>query len=327
MTGQPLYVEPETWAELAAVPSEGAVYIAGGTETIPLMRSGIVNPSALVNLRGLIGAGIELQPEVLAIGGLARLSDVAAHLQIRALAPAIVQTLSAGASAQIRNMATVGGNLLQRTRCSYFRDPTFPCNKRVPESGCPALDGETPHTALFGASAQCVAVHASDLAVALSALDASVRLRTVRGQVRSLSIDDFYRLPGDRPDVETALEPREMIVQVDVPLTGLARRSLFAKVRERASFAFALVSAAVALDLDKGRIREARIALGGVAPKPWRLPDVEARLRSCPPSEEAFQEALTGFEDDARMLRHNAFKLPLARNLILRSFAGLARVA
>jgi xanthine dehydrogenase YagS FAD-binding subunit len=294
---------------------------------IPLMRAGIVSPSAVIDLRGVIGSGIELQPQVLTIAGFARLSDVAAHAHVLACAPAVVQSLLAGASAQIRNMATVGGNLLQRTRCSYFRDPAFPCNKRGLGSGCPALDGESRDGALFGASGQCAALHASDLAVALSALDASIRLRTIGGQMRALSLNDLYMLPGERPDVETALEPGEMIVQVVVPQTALARRSLFAKVRERASFEFALVSAAVALDLDKGCIREVRIALGGVAPKPWRLPAVEAHLRGCPPSEEAFQEALTGFDDDARPLERNAFKLALARNLVLRSLAELASLA
>ncbi|TPL35530.1 FAD binding domain-containing protein [Mesorhizobium sp. B2-4-8] len=327
MTKQPLYVRPQTWAELAAVSRDGGVYVAGGTEMIPLMRAGIVNPSILIDLRELLDCGIEAKPEVVSIAGFARLSEAASDLNVRTCAPAVGQSLAGGASAQVRNMATIGGNLLQRTRCGYFRDPAFSCNKRVPASGCPALDNEGRDLALFGASARCAALHASDLAVALSAVDASVHLRAVNGQIRVLSIDEFYRLPDERPDIETALQPGEMITQIDVPRTELARRSMYAKVRERASFAFPLVSAAVALDLEEGCVREVRITLGGVAPTPWRLSNVEGRLRGRPASEGLFREALVGLRDEARVVERNAFKLPIARNLVLRSLGALAEVA
>jgi xanthine dehydrogenase YagS FAD-binding subunit len=324
---QPLYVRPQSWVELSAGTRDGAAYIAGGTDMIPLMRAGIVSPYAVIDVRGLIDSGIELLQHGIAIGGCTRLSDVTAHPHVRDYAPAVVQSLLAGASAQIRNMATMGGNLLQRTRCGYFRDPAFPCNKRALKSGCPALDSESRDAALFGASTHCAALHASDLAVALSAVDASIRLRSVDGQMRAVSINDLYTLPGERPDIETVLRREELIMQVVIPETGLARRSIYAKVRGRASFEFALVSVAVALEIEKGRIQQARIALGGVAPKPWRLEVAEARLRGCRPVEEAFREALTGFDDDARPVERNAFKLPLARNLILRSLTELATLA
>lgn len=322
-----LYLRPADWSELDRAAQDGAAYVAGATEMIPLMRAAVARPVMLIDLARVLPAAIEIGPECIAIGALARLGDVAAHEGVRASAPAICQALLASGSAQIRNMATVGGSLLQRTRCSYFRDAACRCNKRRPGSGCPVLDSDMRQAALFGASARCAAIHSSDLAVVLSALDARLHLQMPAGRSREISIHEFYRLPGESPERETVLEPGELIVRVDVPLARLERRSTFAKIRQRAAFEFSLVSVAVAVDVQAGHIAEARIAVGGVAPQPWRLPSVEACLRGYPFMPGAFPEALSSFEDDARPNEHNRFKLPLSRNLILRCLDELARAA
>jgi xanthine dehydrogenase YagS FAD-binding subunit len=234
-------------------------------------------------------------------------------------APAIREAILASASGQIRNMASIGGNLLQRTRCGYFRHEALPCNKRRPESGCPARNGENRHAAIFGSSAHCVAVHASDLAVALSALDAAVRLRAINGAGRTVPLQAFYTLPGDHPHVETVLAPREVLMGIEVPIARAGSMSKYLKVRDRASFDFALVSAAVCVVMSGVRIERIAIALGGVAPVPWRLHEVEARLHGEVLTSTAVEKAFAGFDREARPLGANAFKIELARSLATRT--------
>jgi xanthine dehydrogenase YagS FAD-binding subunit len=311
------------WSDLDAARDGEAVYIAGGTEVLPLIRAGILRPATLIDLSRLGNSNIAIsRPGVLAIGAFARLNDVARHSLIHAHAPTIAQALQLGASAQIRNMATVGGNLLQRTRCGYFRDPDFPCNKRALGSGCPAIEGLNRHHALFGSSPQCVAVHASDLAVVLAAMDATVRTRQAGGEPRAVPINDLYVLPGDRPDLETTLLPGEVITQIDVPYAPSVR-SRFVKVRERALFDFALVSAAIALRLVASRIAEVRIALGGVSARPWRLYDAEQALVGTVPTLGQFRAVFASCGKDAAPLSGNAFKLAIAENLATRCIWNL----
>lgn len=258
------------------------------------------------------------------IGAGVRNSDLAADATIRTRYPALAQALLAGASGQLRNLATTGGNLMQRTRCWYFQDVTTPYNKREPASGCSAIDGSTREYAILGASEQCVAVHPSDMAVALAALDASVVVHGPDGE-RHVPVVDFHRLPGETPERDTVLEHGELIVAVELPDLPFAARSAYRKVRDRASYAFALVSVAAALDLDGGAIRDARIALGGVAHKPWRASRAEAVLRGSAPTTESFRRAADAELAAARPLAHNAFKVPMARNTmvaVLRDLAG-----
>ena len=231
------------------------------------------------------------------------MAEVAAHDAVRNDFPMISQALLASASPQIRNMGTVGGNLLQRTRCGYFRDVGFPCNKRVAGSGCPALHGDNRELAIFGGSSQCIATHPSDMPVALMALDAEVELAAPGGKTRRLPLAHFYRAPGDTPQVETAMHPGELIVRVHVPAGAAAKNSCYVKVRDRNSFAFALVSAAVGLDIDNGTIRGARVALGGVGPMPWRLPRVEEALRGQRAEPAVFQAAAAKAGDGASWSR------------------------
>jgi xanthine dehydrogenase YagS FAD-binding subunit len=252
------------------------------------------------------------------------MSAVADHGEVRRRWPSIAQALLLSASPQVRNMGTVGGNLLQRTRCGYFRDTGSACNKRQPGSGCPALHGENRELAIFGGSSQCIATHPSDMPVALMALDAEVELAAPDGATRRLPLADFYRLPGDDPRVETALQPGELITKVRVPDTAVARKSWYLKVRDRASFAFALVSAAVGLDVAKGVIRDARVALGGVGPMPWRLPHVESALRGQRLSPDALEAAAARTGDGATGAGGNDFKIELARRTVLRALQTIA---
>lgn len=310
---------------LAADPE--AAFIAGGTELLNWMKEGIAAPARVVDINSLPLGEISPGEGGLRIGALARMSEVAAHPAVRAGFPALVEALESSASPQLRNMASIGGNLLQRTRCPYYRAETrLPCNKRWPGSGCAARHGGNRGHALFGWSDACVATHPSDLAVALAALDARVHLRGERGE-RTVGITDLYRLPGDQPQRETVLEHGELIVAIALPASGGARRSRYVKVRERGSFEFALVSAAAAVELDGGLVRDARVALGGVAPRPWRLTAAESRLRGERLTPDVIRTAVEGAFGEARPLAHNGFKVELAGRAARRALAlagGLA---
>ena len=311
-------------AVAALVGEPGGAFLAGGTNLVDLMKLGIVEPDVLVDVRRLTSEQIEDLPDGgLRIGAAVTNSDLAADRRVRARYPVLTQALLAGASGQLRNMATVGGNLLQRTRCVYFYDTTTPCNKRQPGSGCSALGGYTRYHAILGASESCAATHPSDMAVALAALDATVRVLGPDGE-RSIPLIEFHRLPGDAPQRDTLLSHAELITAVDVPALPFADRSRYYKVRDRASYAFALVSVAAALDLAGGTVREARIAFGGVAHKPWRAKRAEASLRGAPATEETFRRAADSELADARPLDDNGFKVPLVRNtltMVLRELA------
>jgi len=261
----------------AVADNNNAKFLAGGTNLIDLMKMNVQSPTELVDINRLALKKIEQTPTGLRIGALASNTEVANNALVRANFPVLSEALHAGASPQLRNMATVGGNLMQRTRCYYFMDTAFPCNKRVPGSGCPAIPGFNRIHAILGASEQCIAVHPSDMCVALAALDAVVNVEGPHG-ARQIPITDFHRLPGDTPHIDTNLHPDELIVSVDLPSAGFAKRSRYLKIRDRAQYAFALVSVAAALDLQQGRINAARLALGGVAHKPWRALDAERVL-------------------------------------------------
>jgi xanthine dehydrogenase YagS FAD-binding subunit len=307
--------------------SPRARFLGGGTNLVDLMRLGVEEPDLLVDVTGLpydrieAGAGGGLR-----IGAAVRNSDLAADRLVRERYPVLAEALLAGASGQLRNLATVGGNLLQRTRCRYFQDVAKPCNKRDPGSGCPARQGEHRNLAVLGWSEGCVATHPSDMAVALAALDAVVQVEGTRG-TRSIPLTELHRLPGDEPQRDTVLERGELITVVELPALDLARRSRYVKVRERASFSFALVSVAAALDVDAGTVRDVRVALGGVAHKPWRATRAEQALRGAPATRESFARAADAELAQARPLRDNAYKLPLARNLIVRTLQGLKEAA
>jgi len=298
----------------------GASIIAGGTDVLGLLKDGVVAPRRLVDINALPIAGVEVRSGGLSVGALTRLSDAADHPAVRRRFPAFAQAVLAAASPQLRNMATVGGSLLQRTRCGYFRDPAMPCNKRAPGTGCSAIDGEHRLHAILGGSHHCIAVHPSDPAVALLALDAVVRTRRSGGE-RAIPLDDLYLLPDHTPERETLLEPGELIVAVELPATSSAARSCYLKVRERASFEFALVSAAVALDGGGGVIRSARVALGGVAPRPWRAREAEAVLCGSRMTEATFAAAGAAAVTDARPRAQNAFKVELVRRVLTRALA------
>src|SRR5436309_445133 len=253
-------------------------YIAGGTDMVQLLQENVRRPERLISLAGLLDNRIDVGPQGLRIGAAATMAEVAAHRGVIEQFPVVSEALLASASPQVRNQATMGGNLLQRPRCPYFRDVGYSaCNRRTPGSGCSAMRGENRRHAVLGTSDHCIAAHASDLAVALVALDGAVEVLGPGGQ-RTVLLDEFYRLPGDTPHIATILEPGEVIAAITVPANPAARRSHYLKVRDRASFEFAVVSAAVALDMDGGRIHQARVALGGVGTKPWRVPQVEAAL-------------------------------------------------
>jgi xanthine dehydrogenase YagS FAD-binding subunit len=307
--------------------SPGARFLGGGTNLVDLMRLGVEEPDLLVDVTGLPYDRIE--PSAgggLRIGAAVRNSDLASDRLVRERYPVLAEALLDGASGQLRNLATVGGNLLQRTRCRYFQDVTKPCNKRDPGSGCPARDGEHRNLAILGWSERCVATHPSDMAVALAALDAVVHVQGPGG-ARSIPLTELHRLPAEEPQRDAVLERGELITVVELPALELARRSRYMKVRERASFAFALVSVAAALDVDDGTVRDVRVALGGVAHKPWRATLAEATLRGAPATGESFARAADAELARARPLRDNAYKLPLARNLIVRTLLGLKEAA
>jgi xanthine dehydrogenase YagS FAD-binding subunit len=297
----------------AALAAPGT-FLAGGTTLVDLMKLNVLTPQHVVDINDLPLRGIDTT-DGLRIGALERMSDVAAHEDVY---PMISRALLASASQQLRNMAAIGGNLLQRTRCTYFRDVATPCNKRVPGSGCPAIEGSNRPHAVLGTSDSCVATHASDLAVALVALDAKVRLTSSAGE-RTVALAEFYRLPGETPDVENDLRPGELITEVVVPRLDWAARSTYVKVRDRQSYEFALCSAAVALDIQDSRIVDARVAVGGVATVPWRLPEVEAALRGAPAVQASFEDAASVAAEGARPLSGNGFKVSLLRRTVVRA--------
>ncbi|MEA2788174.1 MAG: xanthine dehydrogenase YagS FAD-binding subunit [Acetobacteraceae bacterium] len=305
-------------AAVVAGSTPGTKYIAGGTDLLQLAKDDIETPAQLVDLEPLGMAAIHIRGGNLRLEPLARMSDVAAHPEVVKGWPVLSQALLASASPQIRNMATMGGNLLQRTRCGYFRDTGFACNKRVPGSGCPAINGENRMHAILGGSDHCIATNPGDMAVAMMVLGAELEL-TGHDGMRTVPIGDFHKLPGDTPNVETVLQPGEMITAIDIPASAAAKRSHYLKVRDRASFEFALVSAAVALELDGGTVRSVRVAAGGVGTKPWRLPEVEDALTGKQADAASLKAAADQAGAGANPAHMNAFKLVLLRRTVLRA--------
>jgi xanthine dehydrogenase YagS FAD-binding subunit len=297
----------------------GTAFVAGGTDLLQLWKAGVIAPEGVVDISRLPLDDIEFADSQLSLGALARLSDVAIHPDVTRDHPLIAEAILASASGQIRNMATVGGNLLQRTRCPYFRNEGLACNKRAPGSGCGALSGENRQAALFGGSKSCVATHASDLAVALTALDAEVEVFGAGG-ARRFPLRDLYWLPAETPERETNLAAGELITGIHVSnASRFAARSTYLKVRDRASFEFAVVSVAAVLRVENGMIVEARLTAGGVAPMPWRLMRSEAALVGRAPDPQAIATAGDLAIEDARPLAHNGFKIELLRNGVIRA--------
>jgi xanthine dehydrogenase YagS FAD-binding subunit len=311
-------------AAVAAAPT--SKFLAGGTNLVDLMKQHVERPTQLIDIARVDLARIEELPDGgLRLGALARNADTANHPLVRRRYPMLAQAILAGASPQLRNMATNGGNLLQRTRCYYFYDPAYAqCNKRNPGSGCAAIEGFNRIHAILGASSACIATHPSDMCVALAALAAQVHVRSVRGE-RTIAFSEFHRLPGSSPETDTNLRPDELILSIDLPSLPFAEHSAYVKVRDRASYAFALVSAAAALDLDGTTIRRARLALGGVAHKPWRSEAAESALAGKPATEASYQAAAAEALRGAKPYKHNAFKVELAKRTIVRAFTLAAR--
>lgn len=308
-------------AALTQVPT--GAFLGGGTNLVDLMKLGVAQPDLLVDVSRLPYNHIEpLSDGGVRIGAAVCNSELAADRTIRSRYPMLAQALLSGASGQLRNLATTGGNLLQRTRCVYFQDVSKPCNKRVPGSGCPAREGYHRDLAVLGASEACIATHPSDMAVALVALDAVVHLLGSNGE-RAIPLVDFHRLPGNEPQRDTVLEHGELITAIDLPQLPFATHSRYRKVRDRASYAFALVSVAAALAVADGVVQDVRIALGGVAPVPWRAWRAEAELRGKPATEEMFRRAAEAELTRAQPLPGNAFKIPLARNTLVRTLLEL----
>ena len=296
-----------------------ARYLAGGTTLVDLMKLEVEQPTQLIDITALPLTEIATLPSgALRVGALVRNSDLAHNEEVRRRYPMLSQALLAGASGQLRNMATTGGNLLQRTRCPYFRDTAMPCNKREPGTGCSALHGENRGHAVLGTSEACIATHPSDMAVALVALDAIVRTMGPKGE-RTIPIGELHRLPGDHPEIETILRPGELITAVEIPALSFATRSVYVKVRDRASYAFALASAAVALDLNGETIRDARVALGGVGTVPWRSREAEKALRGQSAGATTFRAAAEAALAGAVPRKDNAFKIELARRTLVRA--------
>ena len=315
--------------DLASAARAGAApstrFVAGGTNLIDLMKLDVERPTHVVDINNLARsdpslAAIAEQPDGgLRIGGLARMRDVAWDARVRERYPVISQSLLLAASGQLRNMASIGGNVLQRTRCPYFRDTAMPCNKREPGSGCSALRGINRTEAVLGTSEQCIATYPGDLAVALVALGATVHLHAPTGENRTMPFANLHVLPGAHPERETVLRPGELITAIDLPALAAARRSLYLKVRDRASYAFALASAAVAVELDGRTVRDARVGLGGVATKPWRSREAERLLIGKPATEQTFRAAADAALAGARPRRDNAFKVTLAKRTLVRA--------
>jgi xanthine dehydrogenase YagS FAD-binding subunit len=315
------YMRPVNEADaLRALAEPDTAALAGGTTLVDLMRLEVMQPKRVVDLAELGYDRIDAAANGVMIGALASNTAVADHPAIRARFPVLAEAIDAGASGQIRNMASVGGNLLQRTRCPYFRDVGSPCNKRHPGSGCSAIDGYARVHAVVGGSKDCIAAHPSDMCVALLALDAIVHVKSASGE-RVVPLSELHTLPDDHPEIEHTLKPGELITAIELRDQPFAKRSRYVKARDRASFAFALASAAVALDIAGGAIRDARVALGGVATKPWRERAVEQQLVGKAPTRQTFDAAAGAALADAQPRRDNAFKVPLARRVIARALA------
>jgi xanthine dehydrogenase YagS FAD-binding subunit len=318
------YVRPDTIPDAVAAAAEpGSAYLAAGTNLLDLMKGGIARPDRLVDISRLPGLdGIERLPDGgLRVGALVRNADLAHDPDFARAYPAIAEALLSGASAQLRNAATVGGNLLQRTRCPYFYDIASACNKREPGTGCDARHGENRLHAVFGWSEACIATHPSDFCVPLVALDATVEIEGKAGR-REVSVEAFHQLPGETPERESALEPGDLVVALRLPAAAaFSRHARYLKVRERTSYAFAVVSAAAALRIEDGTIREARLALGGVAAKPWRARPAEEVLRGSSPGEAVFRQAAEAALADATPSGDNAFKIELARRVVARALS------
>jgi xanthine dehydrogenase YagS FAD-binding subunit len=303
-----------------------AEFIAGGTNVIDLMKDDVARPSTLVDITRLPLGGITPAATSVRIGALARMSEVADHPAMQTNFPAVVQALNESASPQLRNMATIGGNVMQRTRCTYFRDVSQPCNKRAPGAGCAAIGGVNRMHSVIGTSTHCICAHASDLAVALLMADAIVHTRGAQGE-RAIPLAGFYLLPGSTPERETVLERGELIEAIEIPVSTAARRSVYLKVRDRRQYEFALVSVAAGLDIQGGIIRAARVALGGVAPKPWRAHDVEAQLIGKPANDRTFAAAAAYASTGMRGFGENDFKVPLSDRAVARALSMAEAVA
>jgi len=313
----------EATRQIAGTP--GAKFIAGGTNLIDLMKMDVERPTRLVDISRLpLDKVEEARDGGLRIGALVRNTDLAYHPVVQQRYPVLSSALLAGASQQLRNMASTGGNLVQRTRCLYFYDTAMPCNKRDPGSGCSAIEGHNRMNAILGTSASCIAVHPSDMCVALAMLEAKVRVTGSSGE-RTIAFADFHRLPGDTPQRDSNLEPGEIITAIELPARGFPANYTYLKIRDRLSYAFALVSVAVGLELEGGTIKEARFALGGVAHKPWRNTQAEAALRGQTPDQAAFAQAADIVLREAKGFGHNTFKIELARRSIARALSQAAR--
>ena len=306
--------------------SAAAKYLGGGTNLVDLMRETVETPDALVDVTRIDTDITETDDGGLMIGAGVTNTALATHRAVRTRYPMLSRAIVAGASAQIRNVATVGGNILQRTRCTYFYDDAARCNKRQPGAGCDAIDGFNRIHAILGASPDCVATHPSDMCVALAALDAVVHLKGRDGE-RTLRLVELHRLPGGRPDIETELKPGELITAVELKSFGFSANSAYRKVRDRASYAFALISVAAALEIEGGQVKDVRLALGGVAAKPWRASKVEAALKGGPATQDAFRAAMESELADAAPLRDNGFKIELAKRTAVAVLADLAEVS
>ncbi|MGA2596722.1 MAG: xanthine dehydrogenase family protein subunit M [Bryobacteraceae bacterium] len=306
---------------IATLPN--AKFLGGGTNLVDLMRENIEQPDALIDITHLPSTGIAESPNGVSIGAEVRNTAVANHPLIRQRYPVLSQAILFGASGQIRNMATVGGNIMQRTRCYYFYDAAAKCNKRNPGAGCDAIGGFNRIHAILGASEHCIATHPSDMCVALAALDATVKVSGPNGD-RTIPFNAFHLLPGDTPHIETSLQPNELIVSVELPPLPFAKHSRYRKVRDRASYAFALVSVAAALQVENGTVSNVRLALGGVAPKPWRAYEAEKVLLGAEASSETFRRAAEAELSHARGFRDNSFKIELAKRTIASVLSELA---
>ena len=314
-------------AAVAVSANPRAKFLAGGTNLLDLMKEDVERPDELVDLTRLKLTEIKRTRDGVSIGALAANTDTANHPLIRRNYPLLTQAIVAGASGQLRNMATNGGNLLQRTRCQYFYDTAMPCNKREPGTGCGAREGLNRIHAILGWSEKCVATYPGDMANALHALEALVRVRAASGRERTIPIEEFHRLPGDTPERDTNLEHGELIVAIELPKSTFAKNSYYLKVRDRASYAFALVAVAAALELERGTIKQARIVLGGVAHKPWRSREAEAALSGHLASEESFRMAAESALKDAKPLAHNAYKVELGKRAVVRALLRASKLA
>jgi xanthine dehydrogenase YagS FAD-binding subunit len=301
-----------------------ARFIAGGTNLIDLMKENVERPNRLIDINQIPLRQIAPHANGLRLGALVTNTDVAYHPEVERHCPLLSKAILAGASPQLRNMATVGGNLMQRTRCYYFYDTATPCNKRDPGAGCSAIDGFNRIHAILGGSNQCIAVHPSDMCVAMAALEAVVQVTGPSGE-RAIPFAEFHRLPGDTPHIDTNLHPDELITAVDLPARGFAEHHAYLKIRDRASYAFALVSVAAALEMEGDRIREARLALGGIAHKPWRDHDAEMLLHGQSATRENFRLVADAVLTGAKGFGHNNFKIELARRAIVRAFSQAAQ--